>query len=46
MEAACVKTMEDGIMDRNLSMMCTLENKQAVDTETFLKEIAKRYDNM
>ena len=46
MEAACIKTMEDGIMDRNLSMMCTLENKQAVDTETFLREIAKRYDNM
>lgn len=42
LEAASIRTMEDGIMDKNLSYLCTLENKRVVDTETFLREIAAR----
>ena len=42
LEKASIKTMEDGVMDKNLSYLCTLENKRVVDTETFLREIAAR----
>ncbi len=42
LEKASIKTMEDGVMDKNLSYLCTLENKKVVDTETFLREIAAR----
>ena len=41
LEQASVATMEAGIMDKNLALISTLENKQAVDTETFLSEINK-----
>ncbi len=39
LEQASVATMEAGIMDKNLAMISTLENKTPVDTETFLNEI-------
>lgn len=39
LEQASVATMEVGIMDKNLAMISTLENKTPVDTETFLNEI-------
>ncbi len=42
LEKASIQTMEDGIMDKNLAAMSTLENKQPVDTETFLVEINNR----
>ena len=42
LEQASVATMEDGIMDKNLAMISTLENKTPVDTETFLVEINNR----
>ncbi len=42
LEQASVQTMEDGIMDKNLAAISTLENKTPVDTETFLREIAAR----
>ncbi len=42
LEAASIKTMEDGVMDKNLSLISRLENKRVVDTETFLHEIAAR----
>ncbi len=42
LEAASIKTMEDGVMDKNLSLISRLENKRVVDTETFLREIAAR----
>ena len=44
LEKASVKTMEDGIMDKNLSAMSTLENKRVVYTDEFLDEIAKRIE--
>ena len=46
LEKASIQTMEDGIMDKNLSLMSRLENKQVVDTETFLVEINKRLSAM
>ena len=42
LEAASIKTMEAGVMDKNLSLISKLENKKVVDTETFLREIAAR----
>jgi len=39
LEQASIATMEAGIMDKNLAIISKLENKKAVDTETFLKEI-------
>ncbi len=44
LEKASIATMEDGIMDKNLALISTLENKKTVDTETFLKEIKVRLD--
>lgn len=42
LEKASIQTMEDGVMDKNLSAMSKLENKRVVDTETFLNEINER----
>ena len=42
LEKASIQTMEDGIMDKNLSAMSTLPDKRVVYTEEFLDEIAKR----
>lgn len=39
LEKASVKTMEDGVMDKNLAVLSTLENKRAVTTEEFLLAI-------
>ncbi|HIR56669.1 MAG TPA: NADP-dependent isocitrate dehydrogenase [Candidatus Gallacutalibacter pullicola] len=44
LEQASVQTIEDGIMTGDLAALSTLENKQSVDTETFLQEIAKRLE--
>lgn len=46
LEKASIQTMEDGIMDKNLSLISKLENKRAVDTETFLNEINARLKAM
>ena len=42
LESAVLKTISDGIMTGDLAAISSLENKQTVDTETFLDEIAKR----
>lgn len=42
LEQASIQTMEDGVMDKNLAAMSTLEHKTPVDTETFLREIDNR----
>ena len=46
LENATIKTIEDGVMTGDLYLLSSLENKQKVDTETFLKEIAERLDEM
>ena len=42
LESAVLGTISDGIMTGDLAAISSLENKQTVDTETFLDEIARR----
>ncbi len=42
LEAATIKTIEDGVMTGDLYLLSKLENKKKVNTETFLREIAAR----
>ena len=44
LESAVLKTISNGIMTGDLAAISSLENKQTVDTETFLDEIAKRLE--
>ena len=46
LERASVKTMEDGVMDKNLSLLSKLENKKIVYSEEFLHEIGARLREM
>ncbi len=42
LEAATIQTIEDGIMTGDLFLLSSLENKQKVSSEQFLKEIGTR----
>ena len=42
LEAATIGTIEDGVMTKDLYLLSTLENKQAVDSMGFLDAIAQR----
>ena len=42
LESAVLGTISDGIMTGDLAAISSLENKQTVDTETFLDEITRR----
>jgi isocitrate dehydrogenase len=42
LEAATIKTIEDGVMTGDLYLLSTLENKQKVNTEDFLKAVDER----
>ena len=44
LEQATIQTIEDGIMTGDLAALSTLENKQVVDTETFLRAIQERLE--
>ena len=44
LEQATIQTIEDGIMTGDLAALSTLENKQVVDTETFLRSIQERLE--
>ena len=46
LEAAILKTIEDGVMTGDLYAMSTLTEKKSVDSETFLREIAVRLEAM
>ncbi len=46
LEKATISTIEDGVMTGDLALLSTLENKQKVDTETFLVEIGKRLETL
>lgn len=46
LEAATIKTIEDGVMTGDLAALSTIENKRTVDTETFLVEINDRLKEM
>ncbi len=42
LEAATIKTIEDGIMTGDLYLISTLENKKKVNTEAFLDAVNER----
>ena len=42
LEKASIQTIEEGVMTGDLIPLCSFENKQKVDTETFLREIDSR----
>lgn len=46
LEKATIDTIEDGIMTGDLYLLSSLENKQKVDSETFLDEINNRLAKM
>lgn len=46
LENACRKTIESGIMTKDLVALSVLENKKAVNTRDFLLEIKKQLDYM
>ena len=46
LEAATIKTNEDGVMTGDLAELSSIENKKTVDTETFLVEINNRLKEM
>ena len=46
LEKATIKTIEDGVMTGDLALLSKLENITKVDTETFLREVDKRLQEM
>ena len=46
LEAATIKTIEDGVMTGDLAALSSIEKKKTVDTETFLVEINERLKEM
>ncbi|MBR7032640.1 MAG: NADP-dependent isocitrate dehydrogenase [Clostridia bacterium] len=46
LERASIVTMEEGVMDKNLSLLSKLENKKIVYSEEFLTEIKSRLDKI
>ncbi len=44
LEKASIQTIEDGIMTKDLSLLSTIENKQATNTEQFLDAIKNRLE--
>ncbi len=46
LEKATIQTIEEGVMTGDLYLLSSLENKQKVDTETFLKEVGVRLEKL
>ena len=46
LEAASIKTINEGVMTKELAVLSDLENIKVVNTENFLREIGKRLDTM
>lgn len=46
LEKATIQTIEDGVMTGDLYLLSNLENKQKVDTQTFLAEINQRLQKL
>ncbi len=42
LEEASIRTIEEGVMTKDLALLSEIKNKKVVDTEGFIKEIAKR----
>lgn len=46
LEAASIKTIDEGVMTKDLAVLSDIKNKKVVNTVDFLKEIGKRLDIM
>ncbi|MDP4094769.1 MAG: NADP-dependent isocitrate dehydrogenase [Bacillota bacterium] len=46
LEAASIKTIESGIMTKDLAVLADIKEKKVVNTENFLREIGKVLDEM
>ncbi|HWR56902.1 MAG TPA: NADP-dependent isocitrate dehydrogenase [Negativicutes bacterium] len=46
LEEAAIRTIEDGVMTKDLAELSTVQDKKVVNTEQFLREINKRLVNM
>lgn len=46
LDQASIDTIEDGVMTKDLSMLCSDSDLKAVNTEDFLREINKRLEKM
>jgi isocitrate dehydrogenase len=46
LEQASIDTIEDGVMTKDLAMLCNDSDLRAVNTEEFLREINKRLEKM
>jgi isocitrate dehydrogenase len=46
LEAASIKTIENGIMTKDLAQISTLPDKKIVNTEQFLVEVRNTLDKM
>lgn len=44
LEKACIQTIEEGVMTKDLALLAETEQKTVVNTEGFLKEVAKRLE--
>jgi isocitrate dehydrogenase len=42
LEETSIRTIEEGVMTKDLALLSEIKNKKVVDTEGFIKEIAKR----
>ena len=45
-ETAAIRTIEEGVMTRDLAGLSVLENKTVVNTSGFLREVRKRLDSI
>ncbi len=46
LDAATIKTIDEGVMTKDLALLAEVQNKKVVNTENFLKEIKVRLDSM
>ncbi len=46
LERACIKTIEDGRMTKDLALITTLENPQTLNTQDFIKAVRSTLDSL
>lgn len=46
LEKACIKTIEDGKMTKDLALITTIENPTVLNSENFIKAIRETLEGM
>ena len=46
LEASTLKTIEEGVMTKDLALLSEVENKKVVNTEEFLAEVRKQLEKV